>query len=282
MSAPTDCSPCCSSTATPVNVPGAAGSNGVNAYTTLTASLTLPAADGVTQVTLSVANSTWMVPGQYLAVPGLVAGQVAVLQVVSKPSAVSVICVYPAFLTNTHAGDVITSATGVSPGGSGLALTVPVSIANGGTAGTTRATARAALGLGGATVGINLDPVAYTITNALTSIPSATCTIVTTGTYLILARVTVDDQGVTFAANRNLTLKIKNNTSAADLGTTVRNTGTPTTAQFISVDYVLPMNQATFTAGDVVVIQAGYNTVPSAGTSVVSSVSLILVPLNFS
>jgi hypothetical protein len=256
-----------------------AGSNGVNAYTTLTASLTLPAADGVTQVTASVANSSWMVPGQYIDIPGLVAGQVAVMQVVSKPSTLSVILVYPAFVTNAHAGDVITAGTGVSPGGSGVALVTPVSIANGGTGSSTKTTAQTALGLGQDGVAFNGDPLAYTITNALTSIPSVTVTAPRTGKYAVLARVTVDDQGVTFAANRNLTLKVKNNTTAADLGTTVRNTGTPTTAQFISVDYVLPFNFVTLTVGDVVVVQAGYNTVPSAGTSVISSASLILIPL---
>lgn len=281
MSAPTDCNPCCGSTTPPVNVPGVAGSNGVNAYTATTLAFTIPAADGVTQVTIQVANSTWMVVGQYLNTPGLLAGELNVFQVVSKPNATSVTVVYPAFSTNINAGDVIPSGYGVSPGGSGVALVVPVSILNGGTGAATKAAARAALGVGQSALAFNGDPLAYTLTNALTSIPTVSLTVATTGLYLIMARVTVDDQGVTFAANRNLTLKAKNNTSGADLGTTVRNTGTPTTAQFISVDYVLPYNVATLTAGDVVVVQAGYNTVQSAGTSVVSSASLILIPLNF-
>lgn len=276
---PTDCYPCCSSTAVPVNVPGVAGSNGVNAYTTTTLAFTIPAADGVTQVTIQVANSQWIGIGQFLSIPGLLAGDVNVFQVVSKPNTTSVTVVYPAYVTNINAGDSIPLGYSVTAAGSGVALTIPVSVANGGTGGTTKALGRTGLGVGQTPQFYNIEGVGYSITNALTTIPGFTMTATYAGLYLLLARVVVDDQGVTFAANRNLTIKLKNTTSGADLGTTVRNTGTPTTAQFISVDYTLPFNALTLAAGDVVALQIGYNTVPSAGTSVVSAAGFMLLPI---
>lgn len=275
---PTDCSPCCSSTAVPVNVPGVAGSNGVNAYTTTTLAFTIPAADGVTQVTIQVANSQWMVVGQYLAIPGLLAGEVNVFQVVSKPNTTSVTVVYPAYVTNINAGDIIPSGYGVAPSGSGVALTIPVSVANGGTGGTTKATARAGLGVGQTVQTINSDAVALTLNNTQQALSGMTLTVGSTGLYLVLGRISVDDQGVTFAS-RILTASVKNSTTAALLSTAVRKTGATTTLNFPSFEYVLPFNAVSLTTGDVITMQAGYDTGPTAGTSVINSASLTLVPI---
>lgn len=278
MSAPSDCSPCCSSTAVPVNVPGTAGSNGVNAYTTTTLAFTIPASDGVTQVTIQVANSLWTVVGQFLAIPGLLAGEVNVFQVVSKPNGTSITVVYPAYVTNINAGDIIPLGYGVASSGSGVALTIPVSVANGGTGGTTKATARAGLGVGQTVQTINSDAVALTLNNTQQALSGMTLTVGSTGLYLVLGRISVDDQGVTFAS-RILTASVKNNTTAALLSTAVRKTGATTTLNFPSFEYVLPFNAVSLTTGDVIIMQAGYDTGPTAGTSVINSASLTLVPI---
>lgn len=223
-----------------------------------------------------------MVAGQYIVIPGLVAGQIGVFQVVSKPNSTSVILVYPAFSTNTHAGDVMPTGSAVAPGGSGVAITFPLPIAQGGTAAITKAAARTAFGVGQDQTTQNSEGIAYTITNAATTISGMTVTVPTTGLYLILARVTVDYQGVTFASNRVLTTRVQNTTSSSTLVTTARNTGTPTTQQFVSVDYVIPFVTATLTATHVLALQISLNTVASAGTSVVSAATLSIIPLNLS
>ena len=92
LSSITDCCSPCSGEAS-VQVPGptgddgsdgAAGTNGVNAFTTTTAQFTMPA-EGA-DVTVSVADSTWMVATQKVYVSG--AGY---MEVRSKPNATSVV-----------------------------------------------------------------------------------------------------------------------------------------------------------------------------------------------
>ena len=94
MPALTSCQPCCS---VPVatNVPGpqgaggSNGTNGTNAYTTLTATLTVPAVNA-TVASVAVADSSWMVYGQTLAVGDAGANKIAEFQLVAIHSSVSI------------------------------------------------------------------------------------------------------------------------------------------------------------------------------------------------
>lgn len=76
MSATSPCVPCGCPTPQVTNVPGVPGGNGtngvngVNAFTLTTADFTVPARDGVTTVTVSVADSSWMIVGQILIMTG--------------------------------------------------------------------------------------------------------------------------------------------------------------------------------------------------------------------
>lgn len=282
MSSPTPCQPSCCATPQTVSVPGAEGVGGINAFTITTAPFTIPTADGTTQVTAQVVNSTWMVTGQFLFIPGLVAGQIGVFQVVSKPNSTSVILVYPTYSTNTHAGDVMPSWSSVAPGGSGVAITFPLPIAQGGTAAITKAAAQIALGLGRDQTVQNGSGLAFTIPTTVGTITSMTVTAPATGLYLVLARVTVDYRGVTFGSSQTLTLQVQNTTAGSTVISSTRTTGTPTTQQFVSQDYVLPFITSTLTASQILALQIGISVAASAGTSVVSSASLAIIPLNLS
>jgi hypothetical protein len=241
--------------------------------------MTLPVADGVTQVTLSVANSLWMVPGQYIAVPGLLAGAVAVLQVVSKPSGVSVICVYPAFVTNTHAGDVITAGTGVSPGGSGVALTLPVSVANGGMGAATKAAAQTALGLGQDAVSSPGSSLAQTLTTGFLQVGTVACVIPAQGTWLLQALLTVDYAGVTAVA-QTVTITIRNATQAVNLLTYTRLIGNITTQTYPWMDWLTPfVSTSGINVNDSIQIFVQLSAGLGAGTVKVQSATLIAIPL---
>lgn len=112
---------CCTPTVS-VNVPGAPGTDGtngadgapgVNAFTLLTANLTLPAVNS--DVTASVANSSWMVVGQVLiANDGTTQGN---FKVVTVPSGTSVTLTFLGYSGDGSPGVSINSGGTVSPAG---------------------------------------------------------------------------------------------------------------------------------------------------------------------
>lgn len=269
----TDCVPCC---ATPqvTQVPGpqgaagaagAAGTNGVNAYTVTTADFVVPAKSA--NVTIAVANNSWAVAGQNIFIAGA-----GTFSVVSKASTTSLTITYLNYDSNTAATTNIVSGAGVSPGG--YQPTTPLSVAAGGTGQTTIQTAVTGLGLGTTPLTVYASGTAYQFTNAAAKLDFGTTdpslTITSPGIYLIFARVRVDYNAATFAAVRNLTLKLRRtNNTAADLTNSSMGAKTEiiTTLTFTMGIYTLqPVVYTTTNSDDVVEIWGNLDTVPSAGS----------------
>lgn len=90
--------------------PGADGTNGVDAFTTLTASFIQPSSSG--NVTVSVVDSTWVAVGQILFI-----ATAGYYQVASIPDGVSIELTNLGYTGNAAPTTVITSTQKVSPGG---------------------------------------------------------------------------------------------------------------------------------------------------------------------
>jgi len=126
---PVSCQPCCGTTVQVTNIPGVQGddgadaSNGVDAFTLVAADFIVPAVDA--NVTAAVQNSTWMAIGQTLVTDGP-----ATFQVVSKPSASSVVLKFLGYTGDVAPGSTIAANAIVSPAGVQFNPTQPSFAAN--------------------------------------------------------------------------------------------------------------------------------------------------------
>jgi len=281
MSGLLDCCAPCPAVQT-VNVPGEQGdpgsagtdgTNGVNAFTTTAADFVIPAINS--NVTVSVGNSTWMAIGQ-----NVFSEEPANFEVVSLPGPSSVELKFLGYTGDAAPGATISAGSKISPAGlqGTNPFADPIPIANGGTGSATKGAAQAALGLGQDITQLNSDALAYDVTNSYASTGAAVA-VVTTGLYLIIARATVLFTGVTFASSRTLSLRVRNTTQTTTHSETVRATNVHTTTSFPAIDYCLPVVAAQLTAGDILQIQAQLDTVESAGSTVITSGSLAIIPL---
>lgn len=253
--------------------PGTNGTDGLNVFTITSADFVVPAISS--PVTVTVNDSTWMVVGQNVFVQG--AGY---FSVASKPSSTSASLTYLDYSGNTAAGNTITAGAGVSPAGTQPAINDPLLIANGGTSSATKGAAQLALGLGQTPTSYDGSALAYAITNSYAEIAAAaTVTAPAAGKYLILARCTVVYTGATFASSRTLSVRVRNTTSSTTHETATSVTGTQTTATFPEFTVALPPLAVTLAASDVLQLQCQLDVVPSAGTAVISSATLTIVPL---
>jgi hypothetical protein len=269
-----DCSPCGSNTPT-TNIPGSAGQG---AYTTTNGAFTIPAANGVTTVDIPVVSTAWMGAGQYLAIPGLVLGQVGIFQVQSFPSASTVRVVYPAFSSNTHAGDVIPSGYAVVA--SGREISTPVSIVNGGTGSATKALAQTALGLGQDSVNANTSGLTQAITASFVQVGAMAAAIPAAGSYQLRCSVTLDFLGVTFAAVQTISIKLRNATQGVDLGTTTFTVRPITTINYPNFQYAInPILYAAGVAADSIQALITVSVINSAGTLQVTAGNIEMIPL---
>jgi hypothetical protein len=202
------CQPC---PTPPVNVPGpegsggtngVAGADGVNAFTITTASFSLPSA--AANVTVSVANSTWMTPGQNVFISD--GSNLANFTVVSIPSSNSVALEYLDYTGDSSTGATINSGAGVSPSG--------LIGANGTSGFTVLGTISAAVGLSQALT-----------TTPNTQVGSITLTLSATSgkKYLLFARCRFDYVGATIG-NEAINFKIRRtNNTAGDIPNAVGN-----------------------------------------------------------
>lgn len=87
-----------------------AAQSGVNAYTTLTSQITIPAVG--TTVTAAVGNSQWMAIGQKVVIDGP-----ATFSVSSKPTTTSVVLTFLGYIGDLAAGNTIANGATVSPAG---------------------------------------------------------------------------------------------------------------------------------------------------------------------
>jgi hypothetical protein len=292
MSSSVDCcQPTCCPTVAPVDIPGspgadgaagADGSNGVNAYTVTTAPFVVPA-DTVTPVTVAVASSIWMVIGQQLII-GQGIGAVlanpgpASFQVSAVPSTSSVTLLWRNRVGDVGAGSTISSGAVVSPAGSVIAT--PMAIADGGTSATTKAGAQTALGLGQDMVNSTSTGLAQAITAANVQAGAVDVTIPAAGSYAIEAGLTVEFTGVTFAASRSITFKVRNITQGVDIVSHTVKTGIQAAVTFPDADYQIPpVEYSGGIANDHLQIFVLIDVINSAGTLALLNAFLTITPL---
>lgn len=256
---------CCNTCPTPetVQVPGpqgddgtsgADGTNGVNAFTITTDTFVVPAIGA--NVTVDVADSSWMGVGQSIFIPG--AGY---FEVVTIPSAVTVQLEYLDYEVNTNAAAVIAIGTIVTPGGLQPAVpTIP-----------------------------EVEPIAayasgtaYTITTVDSAVTFGTSqplvTITTAGTWRLTGRLKLSYVGATFAAVRNVTLKLRRTTvTASDIAnsSSTFQTDIITTLTYTAGVIVLPdVTYVTAINSDQITIFVVIDTGPTAGTITVSEANI--------
>lgn len=276
----TSCCPVCDSP-TSVAIPGpqgddgADGAPGISAFTVTTADFIVPAISA--NETISVGNSAWMTPGQNVFVE-----DAGVFEVVSLPNANQFVGTYLDYNGNTNSGNTITTGASVSPSGTQPVIANPLLIANGGTSASTKATAQVALGLGQSLTSDFDDALAYDITNAVSQITGMSVTVPAAGVYRIDACITVLYTGVTFAASRLLTIRVRNTTAPATHSEKTVGTNIHTTLSFPAIDYVLPPVTVTLAAADTIQLHCGLDTVESAGSSVVTDAFLVIQPIALS
>ena len=225
------------------------GADGINAFTVTSANFDVPAISA--SVAIEVGDSSWMTVGQNVFVEGA-----GMFEVTAKTDDTHFTGEYLDYVGNVNSSNTIAAGASVSPG-----ATQPVLLSQ-------------------VITEFNGDGLAYDITNSYATVTGATVAVPATGLYKIEAIVTVRYDGVTFAASRTLSLRVRNTTQSTTESETTRETGTQTTTTFPDIDYVLPVVSNTLTAADVLEVQVFLDTVESAGSSTVESVSLAITPLN--
>lgn len=252
---------------------GVDGTDGGNSYTTLTAGFTVPAVGANVSVPdgfVHVTSTTFLGVGQIVFISdGTDFGS---FQVVSITNSTQFVAEYQGYAGEAVPGAVIGAGGTVSPGGTQLAT--PLTVALGGTGQATATLARAALGVGGASLSAFGTGTAYQFTNTAallnfgTTDPSLTIT--SAGVWLLLATVRVDYTAATFAAVRTGTLKLRRtNNTAADLANGSRSflTDIITTLTYtLGVISLPPVIYTTTNANDVIEIFGDVSVVPSAGS----------------
>lgn len=286
------CAPtCCTPSTPPVQIPGApgatgaAGTNGVNgasAYTVTTNDFVNPP-DTVTPVTINVASSIWMVIGEFLIIGQGLGAALAnpgptTLKITAIPSTTSVTGLWQNFPGDVAAGATISSGAVVTP--SGRVQVVPLTIALGGTGAATKAAAQTALGLGQDPVTSSSTGLAQAITAANLQAGTVDVTIPAAGEWLIEGGITVEYTGVTFAASRSITFKVRNITQGVDIVSKTVKTGAQTTLTFPDADYVVvPTGYAGGIAADHLQLFCLIDVINSAGTLSLLNAWLTITPL---
>jgi hypothetical protein len=290
---PVDCCSPCTTQVAPVAVvgpqgatgpAGTNGTNGVNAFTTLTAQVGPTPGDTTTTYNLPVASSVQFVvgqdliagqgPGAILANPGPLA---VVITAIPAPNSITV--------KNLRVADQgVTVSSGAVVSVSGFLPAVPITIAQGGTNSTTKAAAQTALGLGQTSlVSSAATGTAQVITGAFVQVGAIDIQITAAGLWELRGHIMVDFNGVTFAASRVISAKIRNVTQGVDLATGVINTQAVTTTSFPSHALIIPpVSYAGVVANDHIQILVMINTINSAGTLSVDAGNLEAIPLRLS
>lgn len=175
----------------------------------------------------------------------------------------------------------------VVPAGTEYDTTTPIPIASGGTASATATLARAALGVGGASLTVYAAGTAYQLTATSAKVDfgttDPTLTITSAGTWLIMARARIDYTAATFAAVRTGALKLRRtNNTAADLasGTAGFLTDIITTLTYTLGTFGLqPIIYTTTNVNDLIELWGSISVVPTAGSIDVSEASIVAIKL---
>lgn len=256
--------------------PGADGADGQNAFTLTTSDFALPAANA--NVTVAVASSIWMAVGQNVFISdGTNLGN---FKVISFPSVTGVVLEWLDYDGDSVTTTTIASGATVSPSGlEGPALAN--TFANGLTTGTTKATAQTNLGLGQDAVISTGAALAQAITASFLQVGAISVVIPALGSWMYEANVAVDFAGVTFAASRTITAKLRNVTQGVDLAQVVLHTQILTTQNLPTATMILPFKLDTTppAVSDELQIWISIDVINTAGTLSVTSGSLAAIPL---
>lgn len=255
---PVACTPCC---ATPQSVdipgtqgddgdPGTNGTNGVNAFTITTADFEVPLVGS--NVLVSVANSTWMVVGQKVIMPGP-----ATFEVVSTPTTTSALLKFMGYSGDVSPGATISAGSKVSPSGvQGPSQTSIPSISN-----------------------YNVAE-AQALTNSFVQIGASQITLANAGTYMIFASVRLDFSVATFNASETVNLKLRETLNGpADVANAVRNLETGSQVAKSETFFAGPIPAITYTAaaGDVLQLWGMISDSPYSGAVNVIETAILAV-----
>jgi hypothetical protein len=174
----------------------------------------------------------------------------------------------------------VTVSAGALVSVSGFLPAVPVLISQGGTSSTTKAAAQTALGLGQNSIISSGAALAQAITAASLQVGAIDVTLPALGSYELRGQVGIDFNGVTFAASRTITVKIRNITQASDLVSGVLHTQAVTTLSFPTHFLQLPpLRYDTAGVNDHLQLFCTIDVINSAGTLSLDSGSLEAIPL---
>lgn len=297
MSAGFPCNPCCPTpevVETPGSPgtdgsPGAAGASGVNAFTTLAAPLLLPAVAGPVAAATTVATGTALIfgVGQVIYISDIPANGVrrGSFRVLTTDGVSTLTLEWLAYDGDSAGG--LTIATGATVSPSGIQPAGPTPIANGGTGVATATLARAALGVGGASLSVYAAGTAYplTATPALLDFGTTDPSLVidAPGVWLIMARARIDNNAKTTAAVRTITLKLRRtNNTAADISnsSTSCKTAIMTTLTFTLEECELPpIVYTTTNSDDIIQIWGSADDISGAGTFDAVEASIVAIKL---
>lgn len=264
MPTTTDCRPCCT-TPVVVNVPGLTGAagadgaagaagtngtNGVNAFTTTSADFNVPAAKGGT-VTISVADTSWMVVGQTLVITGP-----ATFLITAIPTGTTVTLAWDQAPGDAAGNTLISSGSKVSPSGPFPFLDDPTT----------------SYGAGAP----------QALTNSYAQVLSVQVTLPKTGHYLLFSRLLADLAAATIT-NQTLTAKLRRtNNTAADITNAISTVKLPvvTTTTTTGADMTLPIVKYNGTAGDIIQLMAELSAAAGAGAVNADEAELIALEIS--
>jgi hypothetical protein len=162
----------------------------------------------------------------------------------------------------------------------GFLPAVPLTIAQGGTNAITKAAAQTSLGLGQDSVISSGSALTQVITAAALQVGAIAVVIPATGSWELRGQVSIEMLGVTFAASRTITAKIRNVTQASDLVSGILTTQIQTTANFPTHNLLIPpLLYAGASAADSLQLFISIDVINTAGTLSVSAGSLEAIPL---
>lgn len=271
MSATIPCVPCCA-TQQIVDVPGSPGLNGadgaagLNAFTTLAGTspvgdITIPAVGApVAAPFIVVADNSWAVIGQYIFISDGDAGHMGTFLVTATTGTTVIQATFVGPAANV--GNVIHSSSGtVSPakvtpsGPPGPAFVIAPVIGT-------------------------QENFATALTAVFQTIGTATIVLAASVDHLYFARASIRWQNVTFAANRTITMRIRNTTTNTTIATMDRFTETAAGHNYPASDYVLPFVIDTLgVAGDSIALQIMVDVVDAGTTGVIEAGSICAIPL---
>lgn len=223
----------------------------MSAFTFTTADFVVPAIGD--QVTVSVGNSSWM------AVNGLVFVEGAgIFQVISIPSATSVVLEYLDYSVNTNEAATVTTGSMVNPSGSEPNVTLLPSISDYEIGGSQALTVTAA----------QLISLAITLTQAKS--------------YLLFGQIRLDFDVATFEANRTATVKLRRtNNTAGDIANAVQAMATGETVLETATAQIVHIPPVVYVAasGDVIELFGALDTAPYSGSLKAVSGCIVAIPL---